>query len=127
MAADSPKPPEGFEKSTPSGPDEEEDVPTVNGDERLDAGTVLQGLVLDVVEGETSSGDWYRLRIKDDARGVIDYFAKGDVKLECRAGKVEVGEPIWIGVGTEEQSFTNDDGEEVTYFPTGVAFPTGDA
>ena len=125
MSTDKPTPPDGFAKANPSGPDNDEDVPTVNGDERLDAGTVLQGLVLDVVEGETSSGDWYRLRIKDETRGVIDYFAKGDVKLEARAGNVEVGEPIWIGVGTEEQSFTNDDGNEVTYFPTGVAFPDG--
>ena len=125
MAADSPQVPDGFALANSSGPDDDDDVPTVNGDGPLDPGTVLQGLVLDLVEGETSTGDWYRLRIKDEARGVIDYFAKGDVKVACRNDRVEQGTDIWIAKDTNEESFTNSDGDEVTFYPTNVAFPSG--
>lgn len=127
MSTDKPQVPDGFAVESPSGPDaDDEDVPTVNGDSRLEPGSVLYGLVLDVVEGESETGDWYRLRIKDESRGIIDYFAKGDCKLAARAGRIEVGEPIWIAVDVDEDSFENDDGELVTYYPTKIAFPEGD-
>ena len=125
MSTDKPQVPDGFAKADSPGRDDEDDVPTVNGDEPLEPGSVLQGVVLDVVEGETASGDWYRLRIKDDSRGLIDYFAKGDVKIQARAGNIEQGEDIWIGKDTEEQSFENSDGNTVTYYATSVAFPAG--
>ena len=126
MAADSPQVPDGFELATPEGPDDEGDVKTINGDGPMEPGTVLQGLVLDVRDGENSNGPWYILRIKDEAHGVIDYFAKGDVKQFARAGRIEIGEPIWIAKSNDEQSFTNDDGDDVTFYPTNCAFPGGD-
>ena len=126
MSTDRPQVPDGFTKANPSGPEDTEEVPTVNGDEPLEPGTVLQGLVLDITEGESDTGDWYRLRIKDESRGVIAYFAKGDVKIACRDGEIEVGEPIWIAKDTETESFTNSDGEEVEFNPTNYATPDGD-
>jgi hypothetical protein len=122
MATEKPTPPEGFEQFEPAGNDDEDDVPTVE----LDGGEVLSGLVLDVTEGENENGPWFRLKIKDESRGIVRYFAKGDAKQACRSGRVSEGEPIWIGVDTEEDSFEDDDGELVEYNPTNVAFPGGE-
>lgn len=121
MAADTPKPPEGFREESGGGDDG--DVPTVNGDRPLEPGEVLQGIVLDLVEGESARGPWYRLRIKDDQRGVVDYFAKDRVKVAAANEKIEIGEPIWIAKAVEEREFENNDGETVSYVPTRVAFP----
>lgn len=127
MATDKPQVPEGFAKADPSGSDDDGDVPTINGDEPMPPGTELHGLVLDVEDGETGNGDWYRLRIKDHVRGMLEYFAKGDAKIAARRENIEIGEPIWIAKDTETESFTNDAGDEVEYHPTHVAFPDGDA
>ena len=122
MSSDQPTVPDGFAQADPAGPDREGDVPTVNGDEPLPAGATLHGVVLDVTEGETESGDWYRIRIKDKERGVVDYFAKGDVKAAARRDQIEIGEEMWLAKGTEERSFEGREGT-VTYLPTSVAFP----
>lgn len=127
MSTDRPQVPDGFEKASPSGPNDDGDVPTINGDGPIEPGTVIRGLVLDITEGESDSGDWYRLRIKDDSRGVIDYFAKGDAKIAARNDRIEMGEELWIAKDTEEDSFRNSDGNKVTYHPTNVAFPSGGA
>lgn len=123
MATDNPSPPEGFETFSDTGSDDDEDVITVN----LDGGEVLHGLVLDVDEGENENGPWYRLRIKDENRGVVDTFAKGPVKSAARQGRIEIGEPIWIAADSQPETFENDDGEEKEYYPHNVAFPGGKA
>ena len=122
MAAENPEPPEGAKAYKPSGYDDEDDeVPTINGDGPLDPGTVIQGTVVDIADGETEDGqDWFRLRINDESRGVIDYFAKGDVKPAVRTGTLQVGQDWWICKETVEDSFDADDGE-VTYYPTRCA------
>ena len=126
MSTERPQVPDGFKQMDPSGTSDDEDVPTVNGDEPLEPGTVLQGLVLDITEGESDTGDWYRLRIKDESRGVIRYFAKGDAKIAARDGAIEIGEPVFIAKDTETDSFENNDGDEIEYNPTIIGFPDGD-
>ncbi|WP_336135560.1 hypothetical protein [Natronomonas amylolytica] len=119
MATDKPTPPEGFEEFESSTNDGETE--TVD----LDPGEVLSGVVLDLTEGENDNGPWYRLKIKDESRGLVKYFAKDQAKRAAAEGRIEVGEPIWIAMDTEEESFERRDGETVTYNPTKVAFPGG--
>lgn len=122
MASESPQPPEGFATHEPDGIDDDDRVPTVE----LSPGETLNGLVLDVREGKSDNGPWVRLKIKDEERGVCVYFAKGDVKRTYYEDGIEEGEPIWVAKTTEEETFTNDGGEEVTFNPTIVAFPEGE-
>lgn len=122
MASENPSPPEGF--TSFDGPEDDDEVQTIE----LDAGEVLQGIVLELDEGEHEEyGHWARLRVKDDNRGVVDYFAKGPVKTAVRQERVTVGEPIWIGVDAEPQTFENDDGEEKEFYEHNVALPEADS
>ena len=52
---------------------------------------------------------------------------KKDVRVAARNDRIEMGEEIWIAKDTEEESFKDSDGNTVTYNPTNVAFPSGDA
>lgn len=122
MSTDKPTPPSGFEQF--------EDETEVDGDVstvELEPGDVLNGIVLDLTEGEGDYGPWYRLKIKDESRGVVNYFAKGQVKRAAAQERIEVGEEIWVAMDTEEATLERDDGTEVQYNPTMVAFPGGDA
>ena len=119
MSTERPTPPDGFERFESDDPDS--DVPTVE----LDAGEVLEGLVLDLTEGEGDYGPWYRLKIKDESRGVVRYFAKDEVKRAAAADKIEVGEQIWVAMDTEEVTLERDDGSTHDYHPTMVCFPGG--
>ena len=107
MATDKPEAPEGFTDAA---------TPTTNGDEaiELSPGEELLGTVLDIAEGEGDYGAWYRLTIKDNDRGVVDYFAKDRAKLAIKQGNLERGDTVWIAQGTEEQEI--DDGG--TFYPT---------
>jgi hypothetical protein len=119
MATDKPTPPEGFEEFESSTSDGE--IETVD----LEPGEVLSGVVLNITEGENDNGVWYRLRIKDESRGLVKYFAKDQAKMAAAEDRIEVGEQIWIARDTEEESFEDAEGETVTYNPTKVAFPGG--
>lgn len=121
MAADSPTPPKGFGEFEPEGGNDDESIETVE----LSPGETLSGLVLNAYDGENDNGPWVRMKIKDEDRGVVVYFAKGDAKRAFYEGRVEEGEPIWVAMKTEEETFKDDDGETVTYNPTIVAFPEG--
>lgn len=124
MASDTPQPPEGFDTFEPNGGTDDDDVERIE----LSGGEVLNGLVLDLTEGENENGSWYLLTVKDDSRGVVKYFAKGDAKAAASSGNIEIGEPIYVYTETEETSFETDDGETKSYYPTHVAFPSeGDA
>ena len=120
MSTSKPTPPDGYEQFESEDPDG--DVPTVE----LGPGDVLEGLVLDLTEGEGEYGPWYRLRIKDETKGVVRYFAKGEVKRAAAQDRIEVGEPIWIAMDTDDATLERDDGTVVEYNPTMVAFPGGD-
>jgi hypothetical protein len=122
MATENPQPPEGFDEAQFSNQNDSEDVETVN----LDAGESISGTVVSLQDGENENGDWYRLRINSEDRGVVDYFAKGDVKKAARAGEVRPNRDIWIAKQADVVEFEDDDGEAVSYNPTKVAFP-GDA
>ncbi|MWV64283.1 hypothetical protein GRS48_05515 [Halorubrum sp. JWXQ-INN 858] len=119
MSTDKPTPPDGFEQFESADLDGE--VPTVE----LGPGDVLEGLVLDFTEGEGEYGPWYRLKIKDESRGVVRYFAKGEVKRAAAQDRIEVGDPIWVAMDTEETTLERDDGSTHDYHPTMVAFPGG--
>ena len=107
MATDMPEAPKGFNDAA---------KPTTNGDEaiELSPGEVLLGTVLDIAEGEGDYGPWYRLTIKDEDRGVVDYFAKDRVKIACKQDNIERGDSVWIAQGTEEVDL--EDGG--SYYPT---------
>lgn len=122
MAVDNPTPPEGF-GAFDTGGNDDDSTETVE----LSPGESLNGLVLSARDGENENGPWVRLKIKDDERGKVIYFAKGDVKAAYFQDEIEEGEPIWIAKTTDEESFENDDGEEISYNPTIVAFPEGDS
>lgn len=122
MATENPQPPEGFDEAQFSNQNDSEDVETVT----LEPGEAIAGTVVSVQGGENENGDWFRLRINAEDRGVIDYFAKGDVKKAVRSGEVRANRDIWIAKKADELQFEDDDGEEVSYNPTKVAFP-GDA
>jgi len=98
-------------------------APTSDGSEaiELSAGETLFGPVLDIAEGESEYGPWFRLTIKDRDLGresedtaVVDYFAKDEVKTALKQGNLERGDTVWIARGTEEQEL--DDGG--SYLPT---------
>jgi len=76
-------------------------------------------------KGKESTGPWYRLKIKDESRGVVRYFAKDEVK-RAAASDSEVGEQIWVAMDTDEVTLERDDGSTHDYNPTMVAFPGGD-
>ena len=119
MATNKPTPPEGFEAFQP---ESDGDEPTVE----LEPGEVIEGVVLGISEGEyDDGGKWYRLKVKDESRGVVRYFAKGEAKAAAAENRIEVGEPIWIAMDTEQDSFENN-GETIEFYPTKAAFP-GDA
>ena len=88
MSTERPTPPNGFERFESDDPDS--DVPNVE----LDAGEVLEGLVLDLTEGEGDYSPWYRLKIKDESRRVVRYFAKDKLKRAAAADRIEVSEQI---------------------------------
>lgn len=123
MAADDLTPPEGMSEFQPNRDEDEDDD---NDAVELSPGEQLHGLVLSAVDGENELGAWVKLKIKDENRGVVVYFAKGAVKSAYFNDRIEEGEPIWIGMTAEEESFEDDDGEMVTYNPTKVAFPESD-
>ena len=111
---------EGFEAWSPE--DYDDDEPTIE----LESGETIRGIVLGVTEGEHDDGrSWYRLRVKDEERGTVRYFAHDQCKTAAREGAIEDGEPIEIVRAATETSFDDEDGEEVTYLPTYVGFPSG--
>jgi len=122
MATDRPTPPEGVDLFDDSG-DPDDDVPTVE----LEPGEVIDGTVLDILTDENEHGRWWRLTIKDEDRdpAVFNYFAKDDVKKAMRKEKVALGTAVWIARDTQEEEFTNDDGDDRSYFPTVIGFPEG--
>lgn len=97
--------------------------------------------VVSFSEGESADGYWARLRLNtDDVDGMcyvdddgnvtdeevdegdlVDYFAKGNCKRACRDDDVSTGDLVWIAQDGEESTFTNDEGEEVTYNKTRFA------
>jgi len=107
MASEMPSAPDGFVDAA---------APTSDGSEaiELSPGETLTGPVLDISEGEGDYGPWFRLTIKDQDRGVEDYFAKDEVKTALKQGNLERGDTVWIGRGTEEEEL--DDGG--SYLPT---------
>jgi hypothetical protein len=114
MASEMPTAPDGFVDAS---------APTSDGSEaiELSAGETLFGPVLDIAEGESEYGPWFRLTIKDRDLGresedtaVVDYFAKDEVKTALKQGNLERGDTVWIACGTEEQEL--DDGG--SYLPT---------
>ena len=114
MASEMPTAPDGFVDAS---------APTSDGSEaiELSAGETLFGPVLDIAEGESEYGPWFRLTIKDRDLGresedtaVVDYFAKDEVKTALKQGNLERGDTVWIARGTEEQEL--DDGG--SYLPT---------
>lgn len=122
LATDKPEPPEGFRTYESPGNDDD-DESTVE----LEPGEVLNGRLLDVTEGENENGPWFLLKIKDESRGVVNYFAKDDAKRAARVGDLELGEPVWIAKDTEARTFQDDDGKEQEYYPTNIALPDGGA
>jgi len=107
MAADELQPPEGFEKG-PSN-DFEQDVETIE----LESGDRLLGTLVDTHEGDGEYGPWVRLRINDDERGPVDYFAKGEAKTMYFAGDLSIGDDLWIAKSTDTEEY---EGQE--YHPT---------
>ena len=114
MSSEIPTAPDGFVDAS---------APTSDGSEaiELSAGETLFGPVLDIAEGESEYGPWFRLTIKDRDLGresedtaVVDYFAKDEVKTALKQGNLERGDTVWIARGTEEQEL--DDGG--SYLPT---------
>jgi len=107
MASEMPTAPDGFVDAA---------APTSDGSEaiELSPGETLVGPVLDISEGEGEYGPWFRLTIKDQERGVEDYFAKDEVKTALKQGNLERGDTVWIARGTEEVDL--DDGG--SYKPT---------
>ena len=114
MASEMPTAPDGFVDAS---------APTSDGSEaiELSAGETLFGPVLDIAEGESEYGPWFRLTIKDRDLGresedtaVVDYFAKDEVKTALKQGNLQLGDTAWIACGVEEQGL--DDGG--SYLPT---------
>ena len=114
MTSEMPTAPDGFVDAS---------APTSDGSEaiELSPGETLFGPVLDIAEGESEYGPWFRLTIKDRDLGresedtaVVDYFAKDEVKTALKQGNLERGDTVWIARGTEEQEL--DDGG--SYLPT---------
>ena len=114
MASEMPTAPDGFVDAS---------APTSDGSDaiELSSGETLFGPVLDIAEGESEYGPWFRLTIKDRDLGresedtaVVDYFAKDEVKTALKQGNLERGDTVWIARGTEEQEL--DDGG--SYLPT---------
>ena len=114
MASEMPTAPDGFVDAS---------APTSDGSDaiELSPGETLFGPVLDIAEGESEYGPWFRLTIKDRDLGresedtaVVDYFAKDEVKTALKQGNLERGDTVWIARGTEEQEL--DDGG--SYLPT---------
>lgn len=117
MSTDKPQVPKGFKPAVkPS--DNGDDVPVINGDEPLEPGTELRGTVLQLRDGESGNGPWFIMRLKDEERGVLDYFCKDEAKRAVAAGDVSVGDELYIFKDTEEKTFKNRDGDSITYNPT---------
>ncbi|SDJ63103.1 hypothetical protein SAMN05216226_106105 [Halovenus aranensis] len=107
MASEELSPPDGFDKG-PSN-DFEQDVETIE----LTAGETLCGTVTGKDEGDGEFGPYVRLRINDDDRGLIDYFAKGEAKQMYFADDLAVGDDVWVGMKTETQEHNGNE-----YHPT---------
>ena len=107
MATEMPEAPEGFEDVQPV---QNGDTETVD----LASGETLVGPVLDIDEGEGDYGPWFRLTIKDQDRGVVDYFAKDQAKTACKSGQLERGDSVWIARAVEEEEMSNGN----SYLPT---------
>ena len=111
MSTDEPQAPEGFSPVT-ANDDDDDDSTELN----LDAGETFTGLVLQIQEGENEHGPWWRLTLMpDDAEESKTYFAKDEVKLGIKDGRVKEGKRVWIARGVTEQEIGND-GD--TYLPT---------
>ncbi len=107
MATQMPEPPEGFQDVQPVQSGETETV-------ELASGETLTGPVLDIDDGEGKYGPWFRLTIKDEDRGVVDYFAKDEVKTACKTNQLERGDTVWIARGVEEAELSTGG----SYLPT---------
>ena len=107
MSTELPEAPEGFKDVVPTQTGVTETV-------ELESGETLLGPVLAIDEGEGTYGAWFRLTIKDKDRGVVDHFAKDEVKTACKSGQLELGDTVYIVRGVEETELSNGD----TYLPT---------
>lgn len=117
MSSEKLKPPEGFQTFDGNDGTDDEQPDEID----LEPGDQLCGVVLDLHSGEGEYGPWHRLRIADDERGVVDYFAEGDAKRACTQETVMQGDRVWIGKEEVEDTWTNDDGEEHTFYPVRFA------
>ena len=102
MAADELQPPEGFDKGPSGGSD---DVETIE----LSPGETIQGTLVQARDGEGEYGPYALLRVSDEERGLIDFFAKGEAKRMYFADDLAVGDELWIGMSTETDTY---DGNE---------------
>jgi hypothetical protein len=96
MSSEIPTAPDGFVDAS---------APTSDGSEAIElpSGETLFGPVLEIIEGESEYGPWFRLTISDKDRGVVDCFAKDEVKTALKQGNLERGDTVWIARGVEEQ------------------------
>lgn len=111
MATEKPQAPEGFAPAAPANDSEDE------SDLNLDAGEEMTALVLQITEDEGEYGKWFRLKLKDvdGDRGVVNYFAKDEVKRALKADRIAEGDQIWLARDVTERSI-GDDGD--SYLPT---------
>lgn len=112
MATDRAEPPEGFTDAVPGGQH--------SGDVsfEIEPGDVLQGTVLSITSGENANGDWYRIRMKDDVRGVGGYFAEDEAKKAARNENIAEGDVVWIKKLEEMEEGTDEStGDEFEYYP----------
>lgn len=107
MAGDN-EPPKGFTKVESSGGDDNQNIETVD----LEPGDVLQGTVTDVNSGEDENGPYHRLRVMDEERGLVDYWAKWDAKTACNEERIEEGVDVYIAVDEEPTTFTPNGSDE---------------
>lgn len=107
MASEDLTPPDGFDKGPST--DYEEDVETIE----LSPGETLCGTITGTNEGDGEYGPYVRLRIDDDERGLVDYFAKGEAKQMFFNDELGVGKEVWVGMETETETYNGND-----YHPT---------
>jgi hypothetical protein len=108
MASDKIEPPEGFTEG-PSNTNDG-DVPQIE----LEPGEVLCGTIVSKYEDEGEYGPFVSLRINDDERGPVDWYAKDEAKTMYFADDISVGDDVWIH-HKEETAELSDGGE---YHPT---------
>jgi len=94
MATEEPEPPEGFTQGPTA---QQNDVPEAD----LSPGETLCGTIVDTHTDEGEYGPWVRLRINDDDRGPVDYFAEDEAKTMFFNDELTIGDDVWIAKSTE--------------------------